>query len=175
MTIHAANLQLAAQTKHTPPTRHDTSKRHTIYRRLVKIIVTKPGLSPVTYLHVIRPLSVCFGGSLFVSTNNNTASPTQAYTGCQNMGSKQHFIPPYHRPHIAILLLAPPQCCLPVCSPRNPTGPGDADANKGPRAVWSGRPIQREEGGSRKGGYCCCLSSQNKLVQPVLPPPSQKY
>lgn len=43
-----------------------------------------------------------------------------------------------------------PRGFLPVSRSCKPTGSRDADANKGPRAVWSGRPTQREEGGENE-------------------------
>lgn len=49
-------------------------------------------------------------------------------------------------------LLINNQRTTPVRRACSPTGPGDADANKGPRAVWSGRPTQREEGGRQQKG-----------------------
>lgn len=85
------------------------------------------------------PGAAVVGGVHYVSTNNNTASRHKLSPG-EPVDKR------------AVWLLINNQRTTPVRRACSPTGPGDADANKGPRAVWSGRPTQREEGGRQQKG-----------------------
>lgn len=65
-------------------------------------------------------------------------------SSADRLSRRQRLLPP------SSLSFLNPRGFLPVSRPCEPTGSRDADANKGPWAVWSGRPTQREEGGENE-------------------------
>lgn len=91
-------------------------------------------------------------GGFTVCLPTITRPPDTSSARANRWTNAQCFQPLPTLPTTVVWLLINNQRTTPVRRACSTTGPGDADANKGPRAVWSGRPTQREEGGRQQKG-----------------------